>query len=106
MSNKEFNTIITTLKNKWESKNKRDFSKYMYMRRNSLEEVSTRYVDAFEMIQSWCDDYMIKDSLVNLIFTISSKYIDGMVPKNAVEDTLVYCIQLVEDIHHHNKDRH
>lgn len=103
---KEFNLTIETLKNKWESKNKRNFSKYMYMRRASLEEVSTRYTDALEMVTSWCDDYMIRDLLMNLIFTISSKYIDGLVPKNAVEDTLVYCIQLVEDIHHHNKDNH
>ena len=101
---KEFDSTIEVLKNKWESKNTRSFSKYMYMRRASLEEVSTRYVDAFEIIQSWYDDYMIRDSLMNLIFTVSLKYIDGMVPKNAVEDTLVYCIQLVEDIYHHNKD--
>ena len=103
---KEFNTTIITLKNKWESKNTKSFSKYMYMRRSSLEEVSTRYVDTFEMVISWCDDYMIRDSIMNLIFTISSKYIDGLVPKNAVEDTLTYCIQLVEDIFHYNKDKH
>lgn len=106
MSNREFNTTIETLKNKWESKNTRSFTKYMYMRRALLEEVSERYTDAFEMAISWCDDYMIRDLLMNLIFTISSKYIDGLVPKNTVEDTLTYCIELVGDVFHYNKDRH
>lgn len=90
-------TTIDTLRNFWAMENTRGFRRQMYMKRTILEDMSERFVDACEIIIG-CDDYVIRNTLMNTLLDFASKYADGMVPKNTVEGTAQFAMQMVEDI--------
>ena len=67
------------------------------MKREILEDMSEKFIDACEIIMG-CDDYVIRNTLMNTLLDFASKYADGLVQKSTVNGTAIFAMQMVEDI--------
>lgn len=92
----KFETVVKSLRTFWKSGNSRNFMRAAYMRRETLESINERYIDALELINGY-ERPLVRETLMSNLLDFTEKYAKGEISKDLVSGTVLFSIQMIQD---------
>lgn len=92
----EFEKVVKSLRSLWESGDSRKFMRAAYMRRETLESVNERYIDALELINGY-ERPLVRETLMSNLLDFTEKYAKGEISKELASGIVLFSIQMIQD---------
>ena len=89
-------STVKVLRNWWEAGDSRKFMRAAYMRRETLESINERYIDALELINGY-ERPLVRETLMSNLLDFTEKYAKGEISKELASGTVLFSIQMIQD---------